>query len=133
MRLNLNDARPRAVLIAHDPSAEGLEWIDEVRSVLEPDGLLVRRTHSAEDTARCVERGGLAAAVLVAGGGRMNGLSVLRIVRSIDVVLPCWLVALRTDRSTLQAALALRVTSVIAQPAEAMDIARALRTVIVDA
>lgn len=130
MRLNTNTLPRRAVLLAHERCAITPSWIDEMETALEPVGMFVRQAHSHQEAVQCVERGGLAAAVLIAGGRRIDGLSILRIIRSIDSDLPCWLVAERTDRSMLQEALSLRVTSVIAQPAKVVDITRALRRVI---
>lgn len=130
MRSNTITLPRRAVLLAHEGCAITPSWVDEMATALEPAGMFVRQAYSHQETVRCVERGGLAAAVLVTGGRRIDGISILRIIRSIDSVLPCWIVAERTDRAMLQAALSLRVTSVIAQPAKVVDITRALRRVI---
>ena len=74
------------------------------------------RAHTGPDTILRVEQGGLGAAVICADHARIDGLSVLRIIRSIDMELPCWLVTKDTTRQTLQTALSLRVTSVVTHP-----------------
>lgn len=64
---------------------------------------------------RFVERGGLAGAILVCEPDWSDELALFRAVRSVDQALPCWLVAERPSRRTLQAALALDAISVIVE------------------
>jgi len=84
-----------------------------------PSGYVALGTFCDPDAIRRVERGGLAAAVLFTEGTALEGFSLLRIIRSISADLPCWLVATDPTPHTLQAALALRVHSVMRHPVEA--------------
>jgi len=120
------------ILLAFGLGTESAGSILGVASSLESVRLTVCRTHTGQDTIARVERGGLSAAVVCGDASRIDGLSVLRIIRSIDNVLPCWLVTTRPSRQVLEAALALRVTSVIACPFEEQDLLGALRRVLSD-
>lgn len=107
-------------------------WYDRIDAVLQPCGLELCRTHTRVETIARVELGGLAAAVLVADDRHIDGLSLLRTIRSIDAGLPCWLVTEDTTRHTLEAALALKVMSVITHPTGASELGLAIQRLMVD-
>lgn len=117
----------REVLLAYGGNAVGVGELHGVEATFRPDGFFVSRVHTVPDTIRRVERGGLAAAVVWAAQGQFDGLSVLRIIRSIDRELPCWLVARHATRQTLEEALLLRVKSVLSCPLEAGGLVGVLR------
>lgn len=121
----------REVLVSHDVLGGGPRWVAEVEDRLRPTGLVVRRVFTGLDTIRRVEVGGLAAAVLVADGARIDGLSILRVIRTIDAGLPCWLVTGDTTRRILEEALALHVTSVMAPPVEADRLTMSLKKALI--
>lgn len=98
--------------------------------MLEPSGVRVYRAHTGPDTIRRIEQGGLGAAVVCADDAPIDALPVLRIIRSIDLELPCWLVTKDTTRQTFQTALSLSVTSVITHPDRVGELARALQRVL---
>ncbi|MFQ5462169.1 MAG: hypothetical protein ACE5E5_06025 [Phycisphaerae bacterium] len=127
-----NSRDPRAILLAYGLCTESAGRILGVACSLESVRLTVCRTHTGKDTIARVEQGGLSAAVVCGDDVGMDGLSVLRIIRSIDDVLPCWLVTTRPSRQVLEAALALRVTSVITHPLDEEDLLGALRRVLMD-
>lgn len=120
------------VLLAHRRFGDEIRWCDELESTLRRARLSFFRAHSGREVVRRVERGGLAAAVLVGDEREIDGLSILRIVRSIDAALPCWLVMRRMSRHTLQTAFSLRVSSVIHYASGADDLSVALRGILAD-
>ena len=122
----------REVLFSHSLLRSRPRWLGEVEDGLRPSGFVVCRTHSGPDTIRRVEQGGLGAAVLIADGAQIDGLSILRIIRSIDAELPCWLVTTDTTRQLLEAALSLHVTSVMTQPVEVNRLTLALKRVLIN-
>ena len=125
------DSSPvRNVLVARGRGGDVSQWFDEVEARFQPVGLTVVRVHTSPEAVRRVEEGGLAGAVLVTDQRRIDGLSLLRIIRSIDERLPCWLVTSDTTRHTLQTALALRATSVIHDTAGVVELSLALRNVL---
>lgn len=122
----------RDVLISHRLQGGGLRWLNEVDTGLRPTGLRVCRVHTRAETICRVEHGGLAGAVVIADGRQIEGLSLLRTIRSIDRDLPCWLVTDDTRRATLEAALALRVMSVFTHPVRVEDLTLALTRLLVN-
>ena len=125
---NVNLDSPRRVLVSHGLRAEGRRWLREVDDLFRPSGFVVCRAHSGPETIRRVEEGGLAGAVLIEDRPLIDGLSLLRIIRSIDLRLPCWLVTEHATRRTLEAALSLRVVSVMTPPVDVGEFTRAMRT-----
>ncbi len=101
--------------------------MEEIDAAFAPLGLLACRVHTRLEAVQRVEGGGLSGAVLVTDDRSIDGLSLLRIIRSIDLELPCWLVADDADRRTLQEAFALRVTSVLTHRIGAGALTSALR------
>ncbi len=124
---------PRTVLVSHGRAAIGAGWLCDVEDVFRPSGFVVCRTHSVPDTVERVERGGLAAAVLVEDQPQLDALSLVRIIRSIDVDLPCWLVTENTSRRTLETALSLSVAGVLAPPDNAAVLSRTMIRFLSDA
>jgi hypothetical protein len=117
----------RRVLLAHQAWPRDRRWYGDIDEAFAPVGLLACRAHTGGEAVRCVEQGGLAGAVLVSDERHIDGLSILRIIRSIDDRLPCWLVADGLTRWTLQEALALRVASVIVASVAPDELAVTLR------
>lgn len=87
------------------------------------------RLPTGPDVVTRVERGGLAAALFVDDRTAGEGLSLLRIIRSIDRDLPCWFITPMASRQILEAALSLRVISVMTYPVEVTEITLGLRKV----
>jgi CheY-like chemotaxis protein len=119
-----------SVLFAYEPAEPGLEWVQGVDRTLTTRGCRVWRTHSGDETIRCVEQGRLSAVVLTAHRQSIDALALLRIIRSIDVDVPCWLVMENANRWTLEAALSLRATGVIGYPVDGPGLSLALARVI---
>lgn len=118
------------VLLAHGRGFDVPGWFGEVREVLRPLGLAFFRAYSGAEAIWRVERQGLAAAVLVADRTQIEPLSLLRIIRSIDWELPCWLVAEEATQQTLKAAMALRVRSVMTHPIAVNEFTQSLKKVL---
>ena len=122
----------RDVLLCHAQPAEGPAWLRGVDAAMRPAGFMFIRAHCGADTIERVERGGLTAAVLIADQVHIDALSLLRIIRSIDLVLPCCLLTRDTSRRFLETALSLRVNSVIAYPVELDELALGLQKLVAD-
>jgi len=103
----------RRILFAFGEQVVGPRWMGDIDAAFGPTGLVVCPAHSGPETIRRIEEGGLSAAVIVEDQRSIDGLSLLRIIRSIDRVLPCWLLTGDTRRNTLETALALQVTSIL--------------------
>ena len=116
--LPMRNRAPREILLALHPDAEGPEWFEAVRDTLNSSGLTALSFFSGPEAIQRIEAGGLAAAVLFGDLVHIDGLSLLRIIRSIDSILPCWLVTADTSRRTLQTAFELRVAGVVPHPVE---------------
>jgi hypothetical protein len=106
------------------------ETLGHLASSITMTDFCIRRTHTRSETISLVEAGGLSGAVIWNSGQQRDALSLLTTIRSIDQVLPCWLVTPRATRQTLEAALALRVASVFTQPLEPKRLVSALRRVL---
>ena len=128
----LDSLAPHTVLLSHALPCEGPRWLREVGDELRPSGFVFCRAHSGPDTVRRVEQGRLAAAILVEDRLQIDGLSLLRIIRSIDMKLPCWLVTENATRRTLEIALSLSVAGVMTQPIDVTVLAQALRKLLSD-
>jgi len=129
---DLASRNARGVLFAHNPAGKDSGWFGDVVAVFDHTGLAVFQAHSGPDAIRCVERGGLAGAVLIGDRGAIDGLALLRIIRSIDAELPCWLVTNEPTRPTLEVALSLRATCVMNQPASGAELALAVRRLLMN-
>jgi CheY-like chemotaxis protein len=115
------------VLVAYQSLPVGPRWLGEMDQAFKPVGMTICRAHTTPAAIARVELGGLAAAVLIADLWEIDGLALLRIIRSIDGHLPCWLITDDPTRSTLEAALALRATCVMNHPPTAGELALVLR------
>ena len=116
----MTEARPYGCLLA---SGRGNHlspgWAEGLSGWLEPNGIAVHRASSGRQAIEIVERGQAQLAVVGMDLPRMDGLSVLRIIRSIDRQLPCVLVAGQPSGHLFQQALELEAYSVIAEPVDA--------------
>ena len=126
MTFNAGLIPKRRILLAFGEQGIGPRWLGGIDAAFEPNGLIVCPTHSGPETIRRVEEGGLSAAVVVEDQRTIDGLSLLRIIRSIDRVLPCWLLTEDTRRTTLETALALQVTSILTSSIGPGELAEAL-------
>jgi len=121
------------VLVSHGPPLCGPGWLGELSGFLAPAGVVFTRVHTGADAVLRVEQGGLAGAMVIADPVQIDGLSLLRLIRSVDGTLPCWLVIEHTTRRTLQVALSLGVVSVIAQPVRVDELTFAMKRVLIHA
>lgn len=128
----IQDIPRRRVLLAYEQSGAGARWLGGVEPWLAPVGIDVCRAHTPPDTIRRIERGGLSAAVLCTDGSGFDGLSLMRIIRSIDGRLPCWLVLPDTSRQMLEEALMLKVSSVFTLAVPAQQLTLAMRRVLLE-
>jgi len=103
----------RRVMLARPGSSWDRQWLEDVDAAFGSAGLVACRAHGRDETALCVQTGGLAAAVLWTERQWGEGLSLIRIVRSINHDLPCWIVGDDASHWALQEAFSLRVTSVL--------------------
>ena len=108
----------RRVMLARPGSSWDRQWLADVDAAFGSAGLVACRAYGGDETAQCVQSGGLAAAVFWTERQWGEGLTLIRIVRSISSDLPCWLVGDDASRWALQEAFALRVTSVLARCVE---------------
>jgi len=115
------------VLLAYGEQGGGPAWLRDADAAFEPSGFVLCQARTGPETVRRIEEGGLAAAVVVEDQRAIDGLSLLRIIRSVDDALPCWLLTHDTRRQTLESALSLRVMSVFSHDIEASELADALR------
>lgn len=108
-------ARPQPCVLLGHGRASGVSWESELLTRLDPTGVSVQHAFTTMDAVRVVETQAVHLA-LVADAPRIDGLSVLRMIRSFDASLPCVLVADEPDRRWLERALALRAESVFSPP-----------------
>ncbi len=120
----------RELLLAQRRSAIRPQWFGALEAVLNPGSLDVCPAYSAPDTIRRVEQGGLAAALLVADDESIDPLSLLRIIRSIDAVLPCCLVTTEATKAMLQSAFLLNAMSVVTHAASVDEMTLVLHRLI---
>jgi DNA-binding NarL/FixJ family response regulator len=111
----VSDSRP--CLVLGYEQRYGSSWESELLTRLDPAGVAVRQAFTGADVLRLVETRTVHLA-LVSDAPRIDGLSVLRMIRSIDASLPCVLVASGPDRRWLEQALALRAESVFSPPVD---------------
>jgi len=86
----------------------------------------VQRAYTGRQAVEVVDGGGVD--VVVLGGDRppMEGLSVLRIIRSIRADLPCVMVLAEVSTRSLQQALELGAYSVVRQPVDVLALQRVM-------
>ncbi|MFQ5414685.1 MAG: hypothetical protein ACE5E6_09535 [Phycisphaerae bacterium] len=128
--VHLRQDGEREVLVSQRAALDACGWLSDMAGRLRAFDLVVTPARSSRETIERVESGGLAGAVLVGDPVEIDGLSLLRVVRSIDAELPCWLVAAYAGRHTIQTALALRATGVLAQPVDVSALSMALLSVL---
>lgn len=117
----------RRVMLAQQGLGWDRQWLADVDAAFAPVGLVACRTHGRDETAQCVQQGGLAAAVFWTEREWGDGLTLVRIVRSISLDLPCWLIGDDVSGWALQQAFALRVTSVLARRVEPVELTSMLQ------
>jgi CheY-like chemotaxis protein len=86
----------------------------------------VRRAYTGRETIGLVERSEIDAAILSVEMPQMDGLNVLRIIRSIDAELPCVMLTADASKRTLQRALELGAYSVVTQPVDPVALWRVM-------
>ena len=119
MLANRRSENQREVLVSCRRRArEPAGWLSAVADGLRPAGVVLTHADCGQATVDRVALGGLVGVVLAGGSPEIAPLSLLRVVRSIDADLPCWLVTGDMRRHTLQTALALRATGVFAKPVD---------------
>ena len=116
----------RRILFAYGEQESGPTWLHDADAALLPLGYVLCKARTGPETIRRIEEGGLAAAVVVEDQRAIDALSLLRIIRSIDNDLPCWLLTHDTRRQTLESALALRVMSVFSREIEVAELVDAM-------
>jgi hypothetical protein len=116
----------RTVLVSYGQATPDPLWLHGLDDAFRPCRLSACRTHTRDSTLEMVERGGLSAAVLVDDRPRIDGLSVVRAIRSIDTALPCWLVIAHATRRILEVALELSVCGVMEPMADVTDLSSRL-------
>lgn len=112
------------LLISRTAGAAQEGWVGGITSYLAERCIEVERVHTGREAISLVERGGIDAAILSDDLPRMDGLSVLRMIRSVDARLPCVMVAAEASPRTLQQALALRAYSVVTEPVDLAALTR---------
>ncbi len=104
------------LLLSHDGvQGDAHCWLD-LAATLRPRGVSLFRSYSRAESLARIRQGMVAGAVLDAGNGGVDAISLMRSIRSVDRSLPCWLIAGSVDRRTLEAAWELQVRSVLLQP-----------------
>lgn len=114
-------------MLAYGEEGGAPSWLHQADEAIQPLGYVLYKTRTGLETIRRIEEGGLAAAVVVEDQRAIEGLSLLRIIRSIDRDLPCWLLTHDTSRQTLESALALHVMSVFSREIEVAELVDAFR------
>ncbi|MCP4250507.1 MAG: response regulator [bacterium] len=114
------------VLIAHSDRLGGAEWIGGLTTYLEPHAIRVRRVYTGPDTISLIEAGQVDAAVLSIDMPRLDGLGILRTIRSIDDRLPCVMVTGDASSRTLRRALDLGAYSVVTRPVDLQAMTRVM-------
>ncbi len=112
------------LLISRAASAAEERWIGGITSFLTERCVKVDRVHTGREAVSLVERGGVDAAILSEDLPRMDGLGVLRMVRSVDSSLPCVMLATDVSPRTLQQALTLGAFSVVTEPVDLSTLTR---------
>lgn len=123
---NPEPSHTRTVLLSHMQYGTGASWVGGLDEAFRPCGLTLFRATTRAAALNTVEKGGLAAAILIDDRPRVDGLTLLRLIRSIDMILPCWLVTAKATRRTLEAALNLSVCGVMETPTDVIEFTRTL-------
>lgn len=112
------------LLISRVAGGPEADWVAGITSFLEARSVEVERAHTGRQAIDLVERGGIDAAILSAWTPRVDGLSLLRIIRSRDAGLPCVVVTTEVSKGTLQQALTLGAYSVVTEPVDLAALTR---------
>ena len=104
-------------------------WADALTEMFEPQGIAVRRTANGPETISVVEREQVAVAVLAVEQPRLDGLSVLRMIRGVNAALPCVLVSPQASRLVMEQALGLGAYSVLETPVDTDIMAQVMREI----
>ncbi len=126
MAVETAEQSARRVLISHADCPDRSGWITGITDYLAPHSVGVRRVFTGREAIDFVERGGIDVAVLSTELPAMDGLNVLRIIRSIDDRLPCVMVTGDASKRTLQRALELQAYSVLTQPVDLLALTRVM-------
>jgi len=116
----------RRLLISHADRAVGGEWITGLTDYFQPYPIEVRRAFTGREAIGLVEHGGIDAAILSVELPQMDGLNVLRIIRSIDAELPCVMLTAEASKRILQRSLELGAYSVVTLPVDLAALKRVL-------
>jgi CheY-like chemotaxis protein len=104
-------------------------WPDALADLFEPQGIAVRRTADGPETISVVRREQVSVAVLAVEQPRLDGLSVLRMIRGVNAALPCVLVSPQASRLVMEQALGLGAYSVLDAPVDAGILAQVMRDI----
>ena len=115
----------RVLISQAERSAMG-GWVEGITGYFEPRSVTVRRVYTGREAIGAVDRGGIDAAILSTELPRMDGFSVLSIIRSIDKALPCVMVTSNASKHTLKRALELGAFSIITQPVDLEALTRVM-------
>lgn len=118
------------VLIACEPAFRQVPWIQRLDENLRLEGLSLRHAHTQTEAVAFVERRAPRAVVVSSDRQRIDGLSLLRIIRSLNAQLPCWLITDDANRRMLEVALAMHVISVLHHPVNGEELSIALKRVL---
>ncbi|MEK6676783.1 MAG: hypothetical protein AABZ47_14160 [Planctomycetota bacterium] len=121
----------REILVAAHREWTESYWLADLDSCLQPTGFSLRRCDLGADTVERVAGGGVAGAVVITEHRWADTLSMLRVIRSINLELPCWLIADEPTGPVLQTALALRVNGVMCPPVTPVSLSLTLTRVLV--
>ncbi|MCH7812602.1 MAG: response regulator [Planctomycetes bacterium] len=114
------------VLISHTDRPGGTDWIRGLTTYFEPYSIRVRQVYTGPDTISLIEAGQVDAAVLSIDMPKLDGLGILRTIRSIDDRLPCVMVTADASSRTLRRALDLGAYSVVTCPVDLQAITRVM-------
>ncbi|HEY3244566.1 MAG TPA: hypothetical protein VGM03_14570 [Phycisphaerae bacterium] len=102
------------VLIASDLASSG-KWTGSLENMLAQREVGVRRTWTGPSAVDFIRRGGIDMAVL-GFDSPGDGLATLRLIRAVNQLLPCMVVAREVSSLLLRQALMLGVSSVLTEP-----------------
>ena len=114
------------VLISHTDRPGGTDWIGGLTTYFEHYSIGVRQVYTGPDTISLIEAGQVDAAVLSIDMPKLDGLGILRTIRSIDDRLPCVMVTADASSRTLRRALDLGAYSVVTRPVDLQAITRVM-------
>jgi len=116
----------RQVLVSHPGARPEGDWIAGLTRYLEEHEVAVQRAYTGRQAVELVDGGRVDAVVLSGDRPPMEGLSVLRIIRTIRADLPCVMVLTEVSTRSLQQALELGAYSVVRQPVDVLRLQRVM-------